>query len=248
MARYYCSGFDIAKAFGHGLGEMFRKELSGTGSIVFLPGGAERVEKAKNKTVPVFLEHLKNVGIEFEKNILITPYFTKEEAKEAVNKADMIMLLGGNPFRLKELCVELDLIKALQEYKGLMIGFSAGAMLMSRYIIVTPCSEEYPSFQIEEGLNLDGISIYPHNNTEEEEYPEELVAGDETYARKDLLKVAAEYGEFYLLQDHMRESGETDVSLIKVSDGQPEYYTENQGKIWKATGCKIEKIVCNSRR
>ena len=83
MARYYCSGFDIAKAFGHGLGEMFRKELSGTGSIVFLPGGAERVEKAKNKTVPVFLEHLKNVGIEFEKNILITPYFTKEEAKEA---------------------------------------------------------------------------------------------------------------------------------------------------------------------
>lgn len=243
MARYYCSGFDVANAFGHGLGELFRQELKSNGSIVFIPGGVERVEKAKNKTVPVFLEHLKNVGIEFEESILMTPDLTKEQAREAVKHADMLMLLGGNPFRLKGLCVELDLIKELREYKGLMVGLSAGAMFMSKYIIVTPCSEEYPDFQVEEGLNLDGISIYPHNNTEEEEYPEILVAGDETYLRKDLLKVATEYGEFYLLQDHMRESGETDVSLIKVTDGHAEYYTENQGKIWMATGNGIAKLA-----
>ena len=60
MARYYCSGFDITNAFGQGLGEQFRKELKSTGSVVFIPAGAERVEKAKNKTVPIFLEHLKN--------------------------------------------------------------------------------------------------------------------------------------------------------------------------------------------
>ena len=83
MARYYCSGFDITNAFGQGLGEQFRKELKSTRSIVFIPAGAERVEKANNKTVPIFLEHLKNVGIEFEKNVLITPDFTKEEAMEA---------------------------------------------------------------------------------------------------------------------------------------------------------------------
>ncbi|MBR4085338.1 MAG: Type 1 glutamine amidotransferase-like domain-containing protein [Lachnospiraceae bacterium] len=153
------------------------------------------------------------------------------------------MLLGGNPFQLKELCVELDLINALQDYNGLMVGLSAGAMFMSKYIIITPCSEEYPDFQVEEGLNLDGISIYPHNNTEEEEYPQRLVAGDETYVRNDLLKVAAEYGEFYLIQDHLRESGATDVSLIKVSDGRVEYYTENQGKIWKVMDGKVTKLV-----
>ncbi len=243
MTRYYCSGFDITNAFGHGLGEQFRQELESTGSIVFIPGGAERVEKAKNKTVPIFLEHLKNEGIEFEENILITPDLTKEQAREAVNHADMLMLLGGNPFRLKELCVELDLINALQDYKGLMVGLSAGAMFMSKYIIVTPCSEEYPDFQVEEGLNLDGISIYPHNNTGEEEYPEKLVAGDETYVKNDLLKVAAEYGEFYLIQDHMRESGATDVSLIKAVDGRLEYYTEKQGKIWKVMDGKVTKLV-----
>lgn len=27
MIRYYCSGFDISNAFGHGLGDMFKEEL-----------------------------------------------------------------------------------------------------------------------------------------------------------------------------------------------------------------------------
>ena len=28
MIRYYCSGFDVNNAFGHGLGEMFKRELN----------------------------------------------------------------------------------------------------------------------------------------------------------------------------------------------------------------------------
>ena len=114
-----------------------------------------------------------------------------------------------------------------------MLGLSAGAMFMSKYIIITPCSEEYPDFHIEEGLNLDGISIYPHNNTPLEEYPFELLSGDEVYKKGDLVKVAEEYGEYYLLQDYQREDGLTDVSAIKCNDGSIEYYTENDGKIWK---------------
>ena len=27
MVRYYCSGFDINNAFGHGLGEMFKLDI-----------------------------------------------------------------------------------------------------------------------------------------------------------------------------------------------------------------------------
>ena len=33
MTRYYCSGFDINNAFGHGLGDMFLSELKDTKSI-----------------------------------------------------------------------------------------------------------------------------------------------------------------------------------------------------------------------
>ena len=232
MTRYYCSGFDINNAFGHGLGDMFLSELKDTKSIVYIPGNPEKIEKAKEIYIPAFINHFKNVGIEFETSTIITPNMSPEEAQKAVKEASFIMLMGGDPFKQKEMCDKLGLLEELKKYDGVMLGFSAGAMLMSKYIIVTPCSEEYPDFHIEEGLDLDGISIYPHNNTNEEEYPNTLVVGDETYQKDDLIKVANEYGNYYLLQDYLREDGLTDVSIIKSTNGNLEFYTENNGKIW----------------
>ena len=44
MVRYYCSGFDRENAFGHGLGEMFKKELKGHKNIVYIPNKTEKME------------------------------------------------------------------------------------------------------------------------------------------------------------------------------------------------------------
>lgn len=230
MIRYYCSGFDVNNAFGHGLGDMFKTELKDTKSIVYVPGSPEKIEKAKTKYIPVFTNHFKNIGIEFDEVNLITPDLTSDEAKEMIEKASFVMLMGGDPFKQKEMCEKLGVLEELKKYNGIMVGFSAGAMLMSKYIIITPCSEEYPDFHIEEGLNFDGISIYPHNNTSEETYPDTLVVGDETYQKADLIRVAKEYGNFYLLQDN-----DTDISIIKSSNGNLEFYIENNGKIWEVS-------------
>lgn len=230
MIRYYCSGFDVNNAFGHGLGDMFKAELRDTKSIVYIPGSPEKIEKAKTKYVPAFTNHFKNVGIEFDEVSLITPDMTNDEAKQKIKDASFIMLMGGDPFKQKELCVKLGIWETLKNFNGVMVGFSAGAMIMSKYIIITPCSEEYPDFHIEKGLNFDDLSIYPHNNTAEEIYPNTLVVGDGTYQKKDLLKVAKEYGNFYLLQDNG-----IDVSIIKSIDGKIEYYIENNGKIWEVS-------------
>ena len=240
MTRYYCSGFDINHAFGHGLGSMFLNELNNTKSIVYIPGGAAKMQKVREKYVPAFTQHFKNAGIQFDNSIIIDPDMSRDEAQKAVRDASFIMLMGGDPFKQKELCEKLGLLEELKKYDGVMLGFSAGAMLMSKHIIITPCSEEYPDFHIEDGLDFDGISIYPHNNTNQEEYPSTLVVGDETYQKEDLIKVAKEYGEFYLLQDYVREDGLTDVSIIKSTNGNLEFYTENDGKIWTV---KSEEIV-----
>lgn len=235
MTRYYCSGFDISNAFGYGLGDMFKSELKDTKSIVYIPGNPDKIEKAKTKYIPAFNEHFKKVGIEFEEVNIITPELSKEEAKAMINNASFVMLMGGDPFKLKDMCQQLDILDNLQKHNGVMLGFSAGAMLMSKYIIITPCSEEYPDFHIEEGLNLDNLSIYPHNNTSSEEYPDELIAGEEKYQKKDLIEVAQKFGKFYLLQDNLREDGLTDVSIIKSTDGTLEFYYENDGKIWEVS-------------
>ena len=246
MTRYYCSGFDINNAFGYGLGDMFLSELKDKKSIVYIPGSPEKIQKTKDKYVPAFTEHFKNVGIEFETSTIITPDMLPAEAQKVVREASFVMLMGGDPFKQKEMCEKLGLLEVMKKYDGVMLGFSAGAMLMSKYIIITPCSEEYPDFHIEEGLNLDEISIYPHNNTDEEEYPNILVVGDETYKKEDLIKVANQYGYYYLLQDYLREDGLTDVSLIKSTNGNLEFYCENNGKIWCVKDNNIS--LCNTKK
>lgn len=232
MIRYYCSGFDINNAFGHGLGEMFKSELKDTKSIVCIPAGAERVEKAKTKYLPIFMNYFDNVGIRFDQVNLITPDLSKAQAVEMCENASFIMLMGGCPFKQKQLCEQVGIMQSLKDYKGVMLGFSAGAMMMSKHIIVTPCSEEYPTLRIEDGLNLDGLSIFPHNNISTIEYPDEFMADDGIYRKADLIEAARQCGPFYLLQDNLRENGKTDVSIIKSSDGKIEFYTENEGKIW----------------
>ncbi len=234
MARYYCSGFDLDNFFGHGLGDMFKTDLNDTKSIVYIPGGVEKIEKAKAKHIPNFTKHFKDAGIEFEAVNIISPDLSSAEAKELIKNASFIMLMGGDPFKQRELCDGLGIMDELKKFNGVMLGFSAGAMLMSKFIIITPCSDEFPDFHVEPGLNLDGISIYPHNNTSDQEYPEELVSGDEVYKKSDLLQVAKDYDKFYLLQDNLREDGLTDVSFIRCSNGKVEFCIENDGKIWLA--------------
>ena len=234
MIRYYCSGFDYNNAFGNGLGDMFKSELKDTKSITYIPAGEDRVEKAIEKYIPIFTEHFKNVDINFEEINVITPDVSSEEAKDMIKRSSFVFLMGGDPFKQLKMCEQLDIISDIKGYDGILLGMSAGAMMMSKYIIITPCSEEYPDFQIGEGLNFDNISIYPHNNTESEEYPEELFANDELYQKQDLLKVVKEYGKFYLLQDHEREDKLFDVSYIKSMNGDIELHTENNGRIWEA--------------
>lgn len=242
MIRYYCSGFDKNNAFGHGLGDMFKEDLKDMKRIVYIPGGPHKVEKAISKSVPEFIEHFEKVGIKFDESVIITPDMSKEDAKDYVESASFIMLMGGDPFKQREMCEELGILDSIKNSKAVILGYSAGAMLMSKYTIITPCSDEYPDFHIESGLNLDGISIYPHNNTESCEYPESLDVDGEVYQKNDLIKVADEYGNYYLLQDYTADGANFDISLIRVKDGKMEFYIENSGKIWVATpdGVKLE--------
>lgn len=73
MVGYYCSGFDVENAFGHGLGEMFKTELKNTRNIVYIPGSPDKMEKARTKYVPAFVEHFKKAGIVFDNVNIISP-------------------------------------------------------------------------------------------------------------------------------------------------------------------------------
>ena len=59
MIRYYTSGFDNKNAFGHGMGDMLKGELKDTKSIVYIPGGIQKLKKTKEVYIPAFTNHFK---------------------------------------------------------------------------------------------------------------------------------------------------------------------------------------------
>lgn len=236
---YYASGFDINNAFFSKLERRLKEDIKDYKSIVYIPA-SNNLEKTLNKYVPAFTEHFNKIGISFKSTHLITFETDKTLAKELIKNASFIMLLGGNPYIQKDLCEKLDIINELKEYNGVMLGMSAGAMYMSKNIIIVPCSNEYPDFHIEEGLNLTGISIYPHNNFIGNKFPSCIVNGEEITKSEDLISVAKEYGEFYLLQDNYINENITEVSLIRISNKNKEILSYNNGRVWKCTEKGIE--------
>lgn len=238
---YYCSGFNINNAFFSKLENRLKEDIKEYKSIVYIPA-SNNLEKTLNKYVPAFTEHFNKIGITFEKTYLITFDTDKELAKELVKNASFIMLLGGDPYIQKELCEKLDIESELKQYKGVMLGMSAGAMYMSKNIIIVPCSDEYNEFHIERGLNLTNISIYPHNNFNGKVFPKEIINDEEITKSDDLISVAKKYGEFYLLQDNYINGDITEVSLIRISDNNMEILTDNNGRVFKCTKDGIDEF------
>ncbi|MBR3661553.1 MAG: hypothetical protein IKN63_06645 [Bacilli bacterium] len=69
------------------------------------------MQKVREKYVPTFTQHFKNVGIQFDNSIIIDPDMSQNEAQKVVRDACFIMLMGGDPFKQKELCEKLGLLE-----------------------------------------------------------------------------------------------------------------------------------------
>lgn len=88
-----------------------------------------------------------------EDNITFLNYFTdsKETARSKVENADILYFLGGLPDRMFERIKELELYDALVNHKGIVMGYSAGAVIQLAEYHLSP-DDDYPTFSYYEGL------------------------------------------------------------------------------------------------
>ena len=66
-----------------------------------------------------------------EENVSFINYFTdtKETAAQKIKKADIIYFLGGLPDRMMDRIKEFDLYDILMQHDGILMGYSAGAVI-----------------------------------------------------------------------------------------------------------------------
>lgn len=88
-----------------------------------------------------------------EENISFINYFTdtRESAAQKIKTADIIYFLGGLPDRMMDRIREFDLYNVLMAHNGILMGYSAGAVIQLAEYHLSP-DDDYPEFKYFEGL------------------------------------------------------------------------------------------------
>lgn len=88
-----------------------------------------------------------------EDNIKFVNYFTdtKESAVNKILNADIIYFPGGLPDRMMDRIIEFDLYDTLMNYNGIVMGYSAGAVIQLSEYHLTP-DDDYSEFAYYKGL------------------------------------------------------------------------------------------------
>lgn len=99
-----------------------------------------------------------------ENNITFVNYFedTKESAKQKIENADILYFTGGRPDRMMDRIKEFDLVNMLRKHNGIVMGYSAGAVIQLSEYHISP-DKDYKEFQYYDGLEyLDDFYLEVH--------------------------------------------------------------------------------------
>lgn len=106
-------------------------------------------------------------GFETSESVIID-YEFKGNIRQEILSSDLVFLLGGHVPSQNAFIKEIGLKGILDDYKGVVVGQSAGGMNMSRVVYIQPeCEEEMldKNFKkIDTGLGLSEYVVMPHMN------------------------------------------------------------------------------------
>jgi dipeptidase E len=190
--KYLFSGINEEDGLVDEIVPFLQSDIKG-GKIVFIPTDFNDNDK-NQQFLDLDLRIFNDIGINFDKAIIIDSRMNKELAKEEVETADVIFLWGGNTEEQIRNIKEYDLIPSLQRRDGVTIGISAGSINMSDDVVLVRYDKETLFYK---GIGLVDINVDPHFSFE-----------DEKYIQNNLLP--SSYGKKLICL--------TDESIIRVSE------------------------------
>ncbi len=147
-----------------------------------------------------------NYGIK-EENIRWVNYFkdTIESAKVDIINSNIIFLTGGFPDKMMLLLLEFNLVNDIENFEGVIIRSSAGAMIQIAEYHITP-DEDYNTFTYNMGLNIIknfGIEVHYEGTEVQNKYIKKVLMDkkDKIYAIRDTGGVIVDNEEVILLGD-----------------------------------------------
>ena len=237
--HYLCSGFGMEQSFVNKFGELLLSDLTNRNSLVTIPCTENNDELQAH--LSFFTEQLSEAGIVFKNHIIISSNMTHEEQCDYIKNANLIYFMGGYPFAQKEFIIRNKLEDVLRNYQGVTLGISAGAMNMSKHIIMVTDGPNSNETRIEEGLGLVNFSVFPHCAFSGDNFAPSFYIGSDLVDSKALLQASQCKGTVYFLQNKT-ETDTLKISFIRVVNNIPQFVSMFDGKVWKATENGFEII------
>ena len=140
--------------------EYLKKNINNEYSMIFInaPGIGGEEYYLKN-----MMRCFEKAGIKLKAVLDVEPNTTREELDAFINANEKIFffLMGGNPYSQMETIERLDLKETIKGFNGLVIGFCAGTINLSKYSIITS-DEDFKNPDTYLGIGREDICIEPH--------------------------------------------------------------------------------------
>lgn len=175
---YMLSGPGKSTGFPEKIKESLKEDLMSKKNIVFIPTTADNFEKndlyvyGNNESVTGIINYLKEIS-KLENVDIIDYRMSNQEAKKSIEEADILYLLGGNPFTQIEYLRKQKYDKVIKNFSGIIIGTSAGAMNLCKVVYCSK-DEDFIESSFYKGLGLVDITIDPHFDINNEEQVKEI--------------------------------------------------------------------------
>lgn len=106
-----------------------------------------------------------NIGIEFAEIFDLEFDSKLDELEDFIDDENKIVyfLMGGNPLTQIDIINKFNLNERIRNHNGLVIGFCAGAINLSKYSIITT-DDDFDEIQSYKGIERVNIIVEPHYN------------------------------------------------------------------------------------
>lgn len=152
------SGFD-EDGFFDSVSVELRKTIKDTKMLLFIASTPTEFQKIDEYTYRIF-RFFRDIDLKFNTYKVIDKRMPDSEQNNAVREASCVFLMGGYARVQLEYLKKQNIIHSLLNYKGVVIGLSAGAINMAKRSVVA--NPYYPPVSVYEGMGLVNITVVPH--------------------------------------------------------------------------------------
>lgn len=167
------------------------------------------------------IESFKKIGINFANSIQVDEKTNAVQFESFPKENRVYFLMGGNPLTQKKIIEKFSLNETLKSFDGVVIGFCAGAINLSKHSIITS-DDDFLEPLVYDGIERVQISVEPHFKL------------DDTDFTKNRLKELFGFCEKIDSSIHAIP----DTSCILIQNENVEFY----GDVYLITQTSVKKI------